>query len=105
FGAQAGHLVIESEPSGADVSLDGRYLGTTPLSLTSVTGERLLRFDAHGTSRTMKVVVTDGQITHTRVDFVGVPSAHDAAIGEPVIGTGKVTPAVLRRAEPRARRP
>lgn len=76
-----GRLVIESDPAGADVWLDGRHSGATPLSLTSGAGERSLRIDAHGTSRTMTVDVARGQVT--RVDFVMVSAAASAAAPAP----------------------
>ncbi len=70
----SGRLVIESDPVGADVWLDGRHLGTTPLSLISDAGMRSVRIEAQGASSTMNVDVANGQVTHARVDYV-LPSA------------------------------
>jgi hypothetical protein len=72
FDTRDGRLVIESDPPGAEVWLDGQYLGTTPLSVMSSAGERSLRIGALGTSRTMKVDVASGQVTHARVNFVRI---------------------------------
>ena len=41
-------LAIESSPRGADVFLDGRFVGTTPLRVTSQPGRRSLRIEADG---------------------------------------------------------
>ena len=47
-----GSLVIYSYPPGAQVSLDGRSVGTTPLALTNVrVGSRVLRVEAGGYER------------------------------------------------------
>jgi hypothetical protein len=87
FQSPAGRLVIESTPPGADVWLDGRHLGLTPLSLMSSAGVRALRIDARGSSQTMKVDVSGGQVTHARVDFVAVPAA-----GAPIPSVTRVLP-------------
>ena len=39
-------LAIDSEPRGADVYLDGRFVGTTPLRVGSPPGRRTLRIEA-----------------------------------------------------------
>jgi hypothetical protein len=39
-------LAIDSEPRGADVYLDGRFVGTTPLRVGSQPGRRTLRIEA-----------------------------------------------------------
>jgi hypothetical protein len=72
FDTRDGRLVIESDPSGAEVWLDGQYLGTTPLSVTSSAGEHSLRIGTRGTSRTMKVDVASGQVTRARMNFVRI---------------------------------
>jgi hypothetical protein len=92
FDTPAGRLVIESDPPGADVWLDGRHLGMTPLTLMSDAGERSLRIDAQGTSRTMKIAVANGQVTHARVDFVRVQAAVSAA---PIPSAAPVAPPEL----------
>src|SRR5262245_65736755 len=48
FDVRNGRLVVETEPSGAEVWLDGHHLGTTPLSLITDSGQRSLRIDLHG---------------------------------------------------------
>jgi hypothetical protein len=93
FETRAGRLVIESDPAGADVWLDGKHLGMTPLSLMSDAGERSLRIEAHGSSQTMKIDVNNGQVTHARVDFVRVPSELSAAPIPSVIPALPPTPA------------
>jgi len=85
FDARNGRLVIETEPSGAEVWLDGRHLGTTPLSLITDAGQRSLRIDSHGTSRTMTVDVAGGQVTHARVDFVKIADAAISAAPVPSV--------------------
>jgi len=85
FDGRNGRLVIETEPSGAEVWLDGRHLGTTPLSLITDAGQRSLRIDSHGTSRTMTVDVAGGQVTHARVDFVKIADAAISAAPVPSV--------------------
>ena len=41
-------LAIDSSPRGADVYIDGRFVGTTPLRTTSQPGNRTLRIEASG---------------------------------------------------------
>jgi hypothetical protein len=90
FQTHTGRLVVESTPPGADVWLDGRHLGLTPLSLMSDAGVRALRIDARGSSQTMKVDVTTGQVTHARIDFVGVAAEGAAA---PIPSVTRAVPA------------
>jgi hypothetical protein len=85
FDTRDGRLVIESDPSGAEVWLDGQYLGTTPLSVMSSAGERSLRIGTYGTSRTMKVDVASGQVTHARVDFVKISDTPIPAVPIPSV--------------------
>ena len=48
-GAAAGVLVVESRPSGARVTVDGRPIGTTPLSLPEVSsGRHTVRLEMSG---------------------------------------------------------
>jgi hypothetical protein len=56
--ARAGRLSIRSEPSGAQVSIDGRSYGVTPLTLAAVTpGERriVLKLDGREVRQTVRV--------------------------------------------------
>jgi hypothetical protein len=51
-GAFAGSLYIDSRPSGAKVFLDGKLIGTTPLSMASVqAGEHAVRLEYDGYRR------------------------------------------------------
>ena len=61
--AVAGALVVESRPPGAQVFLDGKLLGVTPLSLTSVSaGDHAIYFDRGGYRRwssTVRIVASE----------------------------------------------
>jgi serine/threonine-protein kinase len=48
-GAQTGALTIDSRPTGSNVFVDGQLIGTTPLSMTSVSaGEHTVRIERDG---------------------------------------------------------
>jgi hypothetical protein len=47
--AKVGTLIVESRPQGADVMIDGRPVGTTPLSLSDVrAGSHAVRLEREG---------------------------------------------------------
>jgi hypothetical protein len=55
--ARSGRLNIRSEPSGAEVSIDGRVYGRTPLTLPVAPGERriVLKLDGRKVQQTVQV--------------------------------------------------
>jgi hypothetical protein len=56
-GRFSGALSVESRPSGAKVYLDGRLMGTTPLSVTAVqAGEHAIRLERDGYRRWSSLV-------------------------------------------------
>lgn len=62
--ASSGALAIESDPSGANVYVDGRFAGLTPLSLTKMSrGDHRVR------------LVKDGYLENARVVTAGVEGA------------------------------
>jgi hypothetical protein len=60
---ESGSLVVESRPSGASVYLDGRRVGTTPLTLSTVkAGQYTIGLDIDGYKRwATSVRVTSGE--------------------------------------------
>jgi serine/threonine protein kinase len=62
-GAGRGTLVVESRPAGAEVFMDGKLVGTTPLVLESVpSGEHAVHLDRQGYRRwATPVTITPGE--------------------------------------------
>lgn len=73
--ATGGSLRIESDPAGAQVSLDGQPRGLTPLSLEMPAGTYTLTVQ-HGTGiKEMPVSVTDGAATVHHISWASLPAA------------------------------
>ncbi|HSK08338.1 MAG TPA: PEGA domain-containing protein [Vicinamibacterales bacterium] len=64
-GPPIGQLVVESDPSGADIVLDGKEAGRTPATLTVAPGPHHLEVRGGGSSRAAWVTVPEGEpLTH-----------------------------------------
>jgi hypothetical protein len=66
---KVGVAVLESLPSGSQVSVDGKVLGLTPLTATLPSGTHRVDFKYRGKSRTLDVVVTQGGRTSELIDW------------------------------------
>ncbi|RPJ64306.1 MAG: PEGA domain-containing protein [Acidobacteria bacterium] len=55
-----GNLVVESDPSGAEVSVDGREVGSTPVTIKAAPGAHKLEVRIGGSSRSVWVNVPEG---------------------------------------------
>jgi CheY-like chemotaxis protein len=66
---RVGVAVLESLPSGAQVTVDGRVMGLTPLTATLPSGTHRVDFKYRGKTRTIDVVVTQGGKTSELVDW------------------------------------
>lgn len=66
---KVGVAVLESLPSGSQVSVDGKLMGTTPLTATLASGTHRVDFKYRGKSRTIDVVVTQGGRTSELIDW------------------------------------
>lgn len=72
-------LEVASEPAGADVGVDGRPLGVTPLSAQMACGARQVSVQGAGFVEQVQPVVLTGARTHHRVQLERVePSAAQA---------------------------
>ena len=66
---RVGVAVLESLPSGAQVTVDGQVMGLTPLTATLPSGTHRVDFKYRGKTRTLDVVVTQGGKTTELVDW------------------------------------
>lgn len=73
--AEAGTLLVSTNPPGASVFLNGTPRGTTPLSVEIEAGQHELRLVSGGTIRTIPVTVTAGAEVS---QFVEMPAAEEA---------------------------
>jgi hypothetical protein len=74
-----GSLRIESDPSGAEVRLNGTIKGTTPLSLTMPVGDYQLAVQ-HGTnSKQLPVAISNGAVTVHHITWTDASPAALAA--------------------------
>lgn len=69
----AGSLIVESDPSGAEVRLNGQSRGVTPLSLSLPAGKYTLTVQHGAGIKEMPVSVTNGVATVHHVTWAGVP--------------------------------
>jgi hypothetical protein len=75
-----GTLVVETQPSGIEVRVDGGLLGTSPMQVTVPSGLRTLRLVYDGRERVVPVQVPAGQTVRHSFEFV-VPAVQvDAAV-------------------------
>lgn len=81
-GQQGATVHIDSAPAGAEVRMDGRVLGVTPLALSLEAGDRLLEVQHGGVVRQLPLTVRSGEITRQRIEFVdAAPAAAAPAFG------------------------
>jgi hypothetical protein len=72
--AATGTLVVESQPPGAEVLVDGTRLGTTPTRLEVPEGNRSVQFRLAGQTRGMAIEIARGETSRARVDIVSPPT-------------------------------
>jgi len=70
IGSATGVLAIETDPSGLDVTVDGRASGRTPVELTLAEGTRSVVLSQGALSRTVPVNVRRGETVRHRFEFV-----------------------------------
>jgi hypothetical protein len=68
-----GTVVIESSPTGSDVSIDGKPSGTTPFSTDVTAGRHVLEFQRRNLTRTIEVDVSAGKTTTSKLDWTAKP--------------------------------
>jgi hypothetical protein len=66
----SGKLVVESVPTGAEVSVDGREVGTTPASLEVAPGAHKLEVRIGDSSRSVWINVPEGGTLDQRVELL-----------------------------------
>lgn len=79
FGASTGTVHVESTPAGAEVRMDGKSLGRTPLELDLAAGERVLEVQYDNTAHALPLIVRPGEVMRQRIEFIG--TARLAAAG------------------------
>lgn len=89
FAATTGTVQIESSPAGAQVRMDGRALGVTPLAVSVDAGDRVLEVQHGDLVRQVKVTIGPGDVVRQRIEFVtAAPAAAPAAaFGALSVGT------------------
>jgi hypothetical protein len=68
-----GTIILESSPTGSDVTIDGKPSGKTPFSTEVSAGRHLLEFKQKNLTRTVEVEVAAGQQTTSRLDWSAKP--------------------------------
>jgi len=71
----SGQLVMNSEPAGAEVRVDGELRGVTPLTLSLPAGTHALQLDRAGITRSIAVAVKAGSDATHYVDLQAPPVA------------------------------
>jgi hypothetical protein len=67
--AESGTIVVESEPSGAEVLLDGREAGKTPLAVKAPVGLRHVEVGSGGASKATWIEVKEDATSRHRVEL------------------------------------
>lgn len=70
---KSGTAVLTSEPAGADVVIDGKASGTTPLTLNLSPGQHELEFRLKSSTRKQTITVAKGQETTVEIDWDSKP--------------------------------
>jgi hypothetical protein len=68
-----GTAVIESTPTGSDVSIDGKPAGKTPFSTDLAAGPHVLEFRRRSLTRTLEIDVAAGESTTSKLDWNAKP--------------------------------
>ena len=76
--AQASTVIVESSPAGAQVRIDSRASGVTPMRLSVAPGDRILEVAYENTVRRFPITVQPGEIVRQRIDFIAAPTAQAA---------------------------
>jgi hypothetical protein len=66
---KVGVAVLESLPSGSQVTVDGKVMGLTPVTATLPSGTHRVDFKYRGKMRTLQVVINQGKQTNELVDW------------------------------------
>lgn len=78
-----GTIVIESAPTGSEVSIDGKPAGQTPFSTEVAAGRHILEFRRKNLTRTVEVEVAGGKMTTSRLDWSAKPVGRLIVESEP----------------------
>jgi len=89
-GGGAGTLTVTTRPSGARISLDGAYIGLTPLSRSVAVGTHTIRLAKTGYRDYTETISIASGLT-TPVDAVLVREGVETTPAQPVQGSGSIS--------------
>jgi hypothetical protein len=102
FVAPSGTVVLESEPPGSQVYVDGAVAGTTPMTTSLSTGRHTVEFRRGESIRSLEIEVTAEKPTLARLDWTaartGILRVDSSPTGATVVVDGRergVTPLTL----------
>jgi hypothetical protein len=72
--SSTGTLVVESQPPGLSVKIDGRVRGTTPVKLSLAPGHYQLELETGGQPRVVPITITAGGQVSQYIDAPAVPA-------------------------------
>jgi len=81
---KTGLAVLESVPPGSQIAVDGKNLGTTPVTATLSAGSHTVEFRFRKATRTLKIDVANGGRGVERVDWTRKPTGGLSVSAEPV---------------------
>jgi hypothetical protein len=70
----SGRLTVDTDPAGAEVRVDGRTVGHSPLSISVPTGAHRLSVHIQAIERVLPLTVSAGEVIHEHMDFSFIPS-------------------------------
>ena len=105
--ATTGSLSIQSEPAGAEVTIDGTVRGTTPLAIELASGDHAVTVTGRDGRREMTVAITAGQqaVHHITWAAASTPAVPTAATGGLSVDTNPPGDVVLVDGAERGRTP
>ncbi len=86
--ASTGTVVIDTEPTGIEVTVDGKAMGLSPLEIRLAPGQRVVELRHGDVVRSVALMVKGGETLRQRFEFV--PSA-PAVAGDATTGTLQIT--------------
>jgi serine/threonine protein kinase len=100
--AATGTLNVTTNPTGAEVSVDGQAAGVTPLTLTLKAGPHSVELRGSGEPRTVPVTITAGT---QATQYIELPRAAPASVGQLQVRTEPAGAPVSVDGVPRGRSP
>lgn len=102
--AAQGQLQISSDPAGADIEVDGNYVGNTPSTVAAATGQHEISIEKAGFKPWhRKITVSAGQINVVaQLEGASAPASPTSSLPSPVPSSGSAASFAKSQSQPNA---